>query len=136
MINIEKAKDNVIEPQVVIDIIARHYNISEKKLTEKNRKREIVTIRKYASYCLVRFCKKYTLIQLCKYLGYHSEGSHATILFHYKDVRKKRQIYSKMKTEMDKLISLFDEYINTTLKIEGYTIQDAIDNPKILDKYK
>ena len=136
MIDYQKAKDNVIEPQIVIDLISRVFKISEQKLKSNSRKREIVTIRKYASYCLVRYCKKYTLLQLSKYLGYYSNGSHATILFHYKDVIKKRLFYKEVANDMAVIEKEFELYINTTLKLEGYTIKDAIENPKILKYYK
>lgn len=136
MINFDRAKDNVIKPQIVINLITRHFGISEQKLKSRTRKREIVTIRKYASYCLVRYCKKYTLLQLSKYIGYDSKGSHATVLFHYKDTLKKREIYKETNKEIEGLEKVFEDYIRTTLKLEGYTIQDAIDNPSILDFFK
>tara|TARA_Y100000592_G_C5468491_1_gene318047 strand:+ start:2076 stop:2495 length:420 start_codon:yes stop_codon:yes gene_type:complete len=137
MYDLTKAKESILNPQSIIDVVARSYNISEKKLTEPTRKREIVTLRKYASYLLIKYNnKKKTLLELSKYLGYSSEGSHATILFHFRDTKKKMTVYEDMRLDIEKLEKAIERFVDTSLKMGSFTVQDAIDNPKILDMFK
>lgn len=137
MYDLTKAKDSILNPQSIIDVVARSYNISEKQLTEPTRKREIVTVRKYASYLLIKYNnKKKTLLELSKYLGYFSEGSHATILFHFRDTKKKMSIYEDMRLDIQRLEKAIERFVDTSLMMGGLTVQDAINNPKILDLYR
>tara|TARA_Y100000004_G_scaffold196236_1_gene265610 strand:+ start:249 stop:710 length:462 start_codon:yes stop_codon:yes gene_type:complete len=136
MYNFENAKESILTPQAIIDVIVRYYNITEKVLTSETRKKEIVTVRKYASYCLVKHCKKKTLLELSKYLGYNAEGSHATLLFHSRDVDKKMPIYPDIKLEIENLEKELSRYVDNSLMMGGLTVQDAINNPKILDLYR
>ena len=58
MYDITRAEKNILNPQSIIDVVVRCYNISQKELTRPTRKREIVTLRKYASYLLIKYNNK------------------------------------------------------------------------------
>ena len=136
MINFEIAKNSCLKPNSIIQIVCRYYGVNDFDITKSTRKREVVTIRKYCCYLITKHCKRVTLLQTSKLLGYNTFGSHATVLFHYKDVIKKIPIYEDLRKEIENLEKAIREYVETSLLLEGYTILDAIYNPKILDRYR
>lgn len=135
-IDFNKLKTNAYQPCEIIEVVSNYYNISKEDIVSSSRLKDIVKVRKYACYMLVRFCKKNTLLELAKYLGYYSNGSHATVLFHYQDLIKKVSIYGDVKTEIESLERACELHFENLTKMYGFTIEDAIKNPDILEFYK
>lgn len=136
IIDFEKAKKNSYQPCDIIDLVCKYFDVSIDKITSPSRLKEVVTVRKYACYMLVKHCRQNTLLDLSTYVGYKSNGSHATVLFHYQDLIKKSEIYSDTKRIVKSLENFCKIYFENLYKMEGYTIKDAIMNPSILDVYK
>lgn len=136
MLNFDYAKEYLINPRVIIEIIARINNVSETLLLKKTKIKEVVTMRKYGAYFMRKYCKRLSLLEISEYLGYQSEGSHATVLYHYEDVIEKMPIYDDVRNEVEKIEAEIKKYVDSSIMMRGYTVLDAIQNPQILDAYK
>ncbi len=137
ILNFNKVQDNSYSHEEVIKVVTKHFGMDAKRLEEKpNRRGEVATVRKYACYLLIKYCRKKTLKEIAELVGYKAKGSHASVLFHYNDMRNKLPIYKDLKLEVKQLERIINNHFEFLLEIEGYTIADAIKNPKILERYK
>jgi len=137
IINFDKAEENAFSHERIIKVVTEHFGMDSKRLEEEPKRRgEVATVRKYACYLLKKYCRKKTLKEIANLVGYKTEGSHATVLFHYNDMTNKLPIYKSMKNEVMDLEKDIQKHFEFLLEIEGYTVADAIRNPKILDRYK
>ena len=132
MINFNRIR---LQPNEIINIVINKYGIRESVLKSKTRMPKIVKARKYACY----FLAKYTDISkksISEQVGYKSNGSHATVIYHQNDVEGKMQIYKDVRVEIESIDFKIKKHWEKLFNIEGYTVKDAIENPEILKDYK
>ena len=137
ILNFDKAHQNLYIHKEVVKVVTNHFGMDINTLEDNPRKRgDIATARKYACYLLKKYCKEKTLKEIGEIVGYKNKERHATVLYHLRDIDNKIPIYNQLKVELGILEKSIEKHFEFVLELEGYTVKDAIKNPKILERYK
>ena len=124
-----------IPPSEILRIVSNRFGVRESVIKSRAKFKEIAIARKYACYLMRKHCRYLSLKEISIQSGYNSNGSHATVLYHYNDMEDAQKIYKDVKLEVLFLEKQIENYISNIMGVGGYTVKDAIDNPEILKDY-
>jgi len=102
--NLTKEKKIEQTPERIINLVAQYFNLNEKAIKAKTRKREVVTARHFAMYYL----KSLTNMSLTSIGQLFGGKDHATVLYASKvvnDLSVTDKEFKKIKEDLDRLIS-------------------------------
>lgn len=102
--NLIKEKKIEHTPEQIIDIVSKYFNLSEKAIKAKTRKREVVVARHLAMF----YCKNLTTMSLTAIGDLFGGRDHSTVLYALKvvnDLNATDRDFKKNKEDIDKLLS-------------------------------
>lgn len=97
---IAPAEDNIVTPQLILEVVSEHYNISVADITSKKRPRDIAYPRQIVMY----LCRKLTDASLPKIGELLGKRDHTTVLHGYKTINKLMTTDATLRNSIDILI--------------------------------
>jgi len=94
---ISPAEDNIVTPQLILEVVSEHYNISVADITSKKRPRDIAHPRQIVMY----LCRKLTDASLPKIGELLGKRDHTTVLHGYKTINKEIINNATLKNSID-----------------------------------
>lgn len=93
-------EDNIVTPQLILEVVAEHYNINPNDITSKKRPREIAFPRQIVMY----LCRKLTDASLPKIGEILGKRDHTTVLHGYEKINREIQQDNTLKNSIEILI--------------------------------
>ena len=94
---IAPAEDNIVTPQLILEVVSEHYNISVADITSKKRPRDIAHPRQIIMY----LCRKLTDASLPKIGELLGKRDHTTVLHGYKTINKELAKNATLRNSVD-----------------------------------
>ena len=82
------------------------------------------------------YAKKNTPKELANIMCINAYNNDEVLLHQYNEILKSASVIDKVKYDISELEKYIERHFLSLAKIEGFTIQDAIDNPVILEQFK
>lgn len=120
----------------IIYVISRKYGINAELLKTSLVDSETTIIKKYTCYFLIKYCRKNTPKELADIMCINNKNNEEVIIHFYDEILKSSSVIDKVKSDISELEKYIERHFLSLAKIEGFTIQDAIDNPVILKQFK